>query len=159
MCTEYDLQDFGGDIQAFIEACYQAYLDFWNSSPTFQTKHVQRGKKIVEGKETTFWGIVEGHDDKEIDILRYKKVPLLGHVINETNITAKTDVLFFKRLHNRKIRIEAFSQQNQFLVVLEEKGQQSNKIQFITAHPLSDRQLQKKLRKYNEFVRGGEKPL
>ena len=158
MCREYELEDFNNDIQAFIEACYQAYIDFWNTSPTFRGMSLQRNKNIIEGKEQDFWGIVEGHKDDDIDLKRYKKVPLLKYVINEDNISCAEDVLYFRRLYKRKIRIEVFSLYHRFLVVLQEIGQH-NKAQLITAHPLSEKQLQKKLKQYKEYIEGGDEPI
>jgi len=39
----------------------------------------------------------------------------------------------------------------QYLLVLQEVGQ--HKLQFITAHPLSERQLEKKLKQYEEYIK------
>ena len=158
VCREYDLADYGGDIQAFMDACYQAYKDFWQSSPTFQRKKLQRNKGEVNGKEKDFWGIVEGHNDDEISIERYKKVPLLNHVVDEDNILAQEDVLFFKRLHKRKVRVEVFSRSFKYMVVLQEVGNH-DRIQFITAHPMTEKTLKKKSKKYEEFRGNGGNPL
>lgn len=158
MCEEYDLSDFNGDVEAFMDACYQAYLTFWDSNPHFQEKRIQRNKNEISGKEKDFWGIVEGHSDGEIDLLRYKKVPILSYLLNPENINANEDVLFFKRIHNRKIRIEIFSISKQYLIVLQEIGNHP-RAQFITAFPLGNKQLLKKKKQHQEYIDNEEKPI
>jgi hypothetical protein len=159
MTQEIQLSDYSGNYEAFCEACYQAYLAFWLAAPTFEGKRIQHNaSKISRGKEDDFWGIVDGHDaTKEHEIERYCKVPLLGYVLSSENVTAAGDVLFIKRLHKRKIRIEVFSQSKRYLVVLQEVGK--SHLQFITAHPLEEWQLKKKLKNYEEFKKSGFKPL
>lgn len=159
MTQEIILSDYDGNYEAFLEACYQAYLNFWATSPTFQGKTLQRNiNKISNGKEDDFWGIVDGHDqDKDHGTERYGKVPFLGHVFAPENISSQ-DVVFVRRLHQRKIRIEVFSHSKSYLVVLQEIGGHE-RLQFVTAHPLGTKQLQKKLKSYEEYCRNGGEPL
>lgn len=159
MTKEIQLSDHGGDYDAFCEACYQAYLAFWAGNPTFDGKTIQRNAaNLTRGKENDFWGIVDGHDpNKQHSTDRYSKVPLLGYVISPENV-ASGDVLSFKRLDKRKIKIEIFSQSRCYLIVLQEVGR-TGRLQFITAHPLSAQQVKKKRKQYEEFVRGGGEPL
>ncbi len=160
MTQEIQLSDYGGNYEAFCDACYQAYLAFWAGKPTFEGKKIQRNaNKVSRGKEDDFWGIVDGHDaSKDHEIERYCKVPLLGHVLSPENVKAASDVLFIRRLHKRKIRIEVFSRSKSYLVVLQELGK-LDRVQFITAYPLGEGQLRKKLKNYEEFKRNGFEPL
>jgi hypothetical protein len=159
MCRSIKLSDFNGDFQKFMEACYAAYLAFWQSSPTFCGKDILRNTVLVRGKETDFWSVVDGHDaDKDVDVDRYGKTPILGRVVNKEHLRAATDVVYFRRLHQRKVRIEVFSKKHRFLVVLQQIGSHE-KVQFITAHPLSKGQLQKKLERVKEYKRGGDEVL
>ena len=153
---EINLTDYNGNFDAFLEACYQAYLAFWACEPAFEGKKLQRNKNNLEkGKEVDFWGMVEGHDsEKETNLDRYGKVPLLNHLLDED----ADDVVFYKRHHKGKIRIELFSQSKGYLMVLQEVGK-TERLQFITAHPLGQNQIKKKMKNYEEYLRNENKPL
>ena len=154
------IEDCGGNYGSFLDACYSCYTSFWNSNPTFEGKSLQRNRNnLRDGKEIDFWGIVDVHDsDAQYPSMeRYEKVSLLKYLIE--NAENSRDVFFIKRLHQRKVRIEIFSRSELYSMVLQEIGSTCKKIQFITAHPISERQLQKKEKQLLEYTRGRKKPL
>ena len=153
------LADFDNNWEKFIEVCYHAYLDFWASNPSFLGRSLERNRKLIDGKEKDFWGIVHGHSsEKAIQIEQYEKLSLLRYIIHEEAVQEERDVRYFRRLHNRKVRIEVFSIRYRCLVVLQEIGSHK-KVQFITAHPLSRMQLENKMKQYKEYKKNKEDPL
>lgn len=160
MLQEIHLADYNGDFSAFCEACYEAYLSFWKNEPCFEGKLLQRNKnKISNGKEDDFWGIVDGHGPNQSQSTeRYGKVVFLSYLFDSQNSGMGQDVLFLKRIHKRKVRIEVFSKNKQYLVVLQEIGEQ-DRVQFITAHPLTAQQLRKKVKHYEDYCNNGKMPV
>jgi hypothetical protein len=157
MVQEILLENYQGDYSFYQKACYQIYLDFWATQPKFQGKIIQRHISIgIIGQEKVFRGIVKGHDmsKKRTSCQRYQKLPLLSYLVNRCN----SDICHFKRMHKGKIRIEIFSQQYCYLMVLEEI-KQTNKLQFITAHPLDTGQLSQKLNRVREYEKSNFIPL
>lgn len=151
MLEELSLEKYNGDYNLFVEACYNCYLKFWESNPVFEDKIIKRNQNIFKGKEKDFWGIVEGHDEsKDYDIKRYERISLLSYLMDENHIKEQKDVLFFKSLHSRKIRVSIFSKSKKYMIVLQEISK-TNKLQFITAYPLTTRQVEKKVRQYEEY--------
>lgn len=152
------LNDYGGNVDAFHAACYAAYQEFWNGTPVFEGLPVLRHTGLAEkGWEKTFWGIVEGHkDEREFAKLeRYEKIPCLHYII-ERAATGDADVRWYQIRRDGKIRVEIFSESHGFLMVLQ---RQTKKHFFITAHPLSQRQVEKKMANYREWLEGGKVPL
>lgn len=145
MTEEIKLSDYGGNFDAFLEACYESYLSFWENEPAFDGRKLQRNKNNLDrGKEVDFWGMVEGHNpSRETDLGRYGKVPFLDCLLDES----ATDIRFYKKHHKGKIRVEIFSESKSYLMVLQEIGS-TNRAQFITAYPLRQNQLKKKLKSY-----------
>ena len=144
MCHRIFLNDHNGDVNAFHAACYAEYLSFWECDPAFQGKRLVRHGGIAEhGWEKTFWSIVEGHDDQRyFDFLeRYEKVPCLRYLIDGV-ASGNADVHWFRKRKDGKIRTEIFSEVHRYLIVLQEK---TAGYAFITAHPISSRQLEQKL--------------
>ena len=151
------LQDYNNHYTDYQKACYQVYLEFWNTQPKFQGKTIQRHIAIgTLGQEKVFRGIIKGHDiqKKRTSCERYEKLPFLSYLVNRCN----SDIYHFKRIHKGKTRIEIFSQQYYYLMVLEEI-KKSNKLQFITAHPLDTGQLAQKLKKVTHYENNNFIPL
>lgn len=157
MFQEILLENYQGDYSVYQKACYQIYLEFWEKEPKFQGKIIQRHISIgTMGQEKVFRGIVKGHDmsKRRISCQRYEKLPFLSYLVSRCN----SDIHHFKRMHKGKIRIEIFSQQYCYLMVLEEI-KKTNKLQFITAHQLDAGQLVQKLKKAKEYTRNNFVPL
>lgn len=156
MCiVEYS--NYNGDFEAFCDACYAAYTNVWRENPKFQCKPVSRNRQLIDDKEQDFWGCVEGHGNKEPEMHRYGCVGLIGYVLNPHNLSNE-DVKFFRRLHNRKIRVEIFSEKKKYLVVLQEIGN-IKRYHLITAHPLTSYQLGRKQKQYSEYVLQNGEPI
>lgn len=153
------LNDYGGNVDAFHAACYAVYQAFWAKTPVFEGLPVLRRTGLDEktGWEKTFWGIVEGHDDgRQFGLLeRYEKILCLQYMI-DCVVTGDDDVKWYQIRRDGKIRVEIFSERHGFLMVLQ---RQSNKYFFITAHPLMQRQVDKKKANYQEWIEGGKNPL
>lgn len=149
--------DYNGSFEAFCEACYQAYLAFWASRPQLETKRIVRPSVMERGKEKVFWGIVDGHDDEKTfdGFERYEKIPCLAHMIGSI-AQADPDTLYFRIRHKGKLRVHIFSKTDRYLIVLQERSQVFD---FVTAHPLSARQLEKKVAQWNEAERTDGKIL
>lgn len=149
--TRILLSDHGGDFDAFCDACYEAYQQFWLGSPMSLEKRIVRHRTLGENnRESVFWGIVEGHDDqRQFDTLeRYEKIPCLAYMA-QAAVSEDADVRWFRIRQNGKLRLHVFSQTHRYLMVLQERR---DVFDFITAHPLSARQLEKKLKQYTESL-------
>ncbi len=145
------LSDHGGDFEAFCSACYQCYMDFWDNCPQFGGKDILRALALENGREKVFWGIVEGHDNqKQFENLeRYEKIPCLAFLIQAVALN-DADVKWFRIRHKGKLRVQIFSKAHRYLMVLQER---KKVFDFVTAHPISQRQLDKKMEQYEASLK------
>ena len=134
------LEDFGGDFDSFVEACYKSYCDLWRKNPVFHSKPIVRDKTpATRAFEKTFWGIVDGHDNCKIydTLIRYKRIPVLNIILCndcfEPNLE-QSDIKWF--VLDRKVRL--FSEANMYEIVLKEM---KNAVFLVTAFPIDDKRL------------------
>lgn len=142
--TRIFLSDHGGNFDAFCEACYQAYLQFWQGNPTLQNKRIMRQQSLGNNeRENVFWGIMDGHDPQNQNgsLEKYEKIPCLAYLL-EAIAQQDPDVKWFRIRNKGKVRIEIFSQTHRYFMVLQEGRHVYN---FITAHPMSQRTFSKSI--------------
>lgn len=134
------LEDFGGNFDDFVNACYNSYSTLWQNSPIFNGKPIVRDTTPSDRNfEKTFWGIVEGHDNCKIydDLIRYKRIPILNNVLCQDCFrpnTTESDIKWF--VFNRKIRL--FSKQNMYEIILKEMR---TEVFLVTAFPIDNKRL------------------
>ena len=137
-----ELEDFGGDYDKFLIACYSSYSQLWKQKPVFNKKAIVRDTTpMANGLEKTFWGIVDGHDDCKINeqLVRYKRIPVLNIILgmdcvspNEEN----SDIKWF--VFDRKIRL--YSKRHMYEIVLKEM---KKAVFLVTAFPIDEIRLKK----------------
>lgn len=152
--TRIFLSDHGGNFDAFCDACYQAYLQFWQGNPALLGKRLVRHRTMGEdGKEKVFWEIVDGHDPQSQSgtTERYEKIPCLAYLVTAA-AGNNPDVKWFRNRHNGKIRIHIFSQTHRYLMVLQERRNQ-DVLDFISGHPISTKKLNTLLQRHAESLR------
>lgn len=134
------LEDFGGNFDGFVEACYKSYCGLWKNNPIFNSKQIVRDKtQAARGFEKTFWGIVDGHDNcKTYDsLMRYKRIPVLNIILGNDRFSPNlenSDIKWF--VFDRKIRL--FSEANMYEIVLKEMRKA---VFLVTAFPIDEKRL------------------
>lgn len=134
------LEDFGGDFDKFLEACYTSYCNLWQNNPVFNSKQIVRDKTLVaKGFEKTFWGIVDGHDNCKIydTLIRYKRIPVLNIVLGNDHFSPNLEdskVKWF--VFDRKIRL--FSETDMYEIILKEMRKA---VFLVTAFPINEKRL------------------
>ena len=147
--TPIFMEDYKGDFELFVEACYSCYKSIWVTNPKFNEKNIFRPTEPINGKESCFWGCVNGHDkDKqESSMKRYETIPCLKEILSKDRFKPNdkdADIKWFE--FNRKIVI--FSVSLSYLVVLREKAK---KVFFVTAYPVGNRKKERLLKDWEYF--------
>jgi len=121
-----ELSDVDGDPTLWLETLYKSYtVDFIENPPEIKGKPVLRDSKLLNGKEITFWHIVEGSDKEGMTGVedRYSRIgwvkPILEAAGTNKVIAWKKEV----RMKNRRKRerIHAATVDFSYLVVIEER--------------------------------------
>ncbi len=140
MCKFFSLEDFNGDFESFVTACYSSYCSLWKKSPVFNNKPIVRDTTAAEkGFEKTFWGIVEGHDESKIydDLIRYKRISLLNRILATDCVepnNQNSDIKWFVFDKNKRL----FSEHYMYEIILKEMR---TEVFLVTAFPINERRL------------------
>ena len=143
------MENYKGNFTLFVEACYSCYQSIWGNNPKFNKKIIFRPTELINGKESCFWGCVDGHDKnkQQVSMIRYETMPCLKEILSKDRYRPNdenSDIKWFK--FNRKIVV--FSVSLSYLVVLREKAK---KVFFITAYPVGSNKLKRLLEDWDLF--------
>lgn len=119
------MEDFGGNFDDYNEAVYDVfYKDFIKSRPTFNgTKLRLKKHPYVDGKEYTYYHFTHSGDieiDRLPDFRRMERIPFPRPMIDNSN---HTDLRVWRVKRGSKQRILILSETEQYLVVLEDRGE------------------------------------
>ena len=119
------MEDFGGNFDAYNQAVYDVFQkDFIKSRPTFNgTKLRLKKHPYVEGKEYTYYHFTHSGDieiDRLPDFIRMERIPFPRPMIDNSN---HSDLRVWRVKRGSKERILIFSETEQYLVVLEDRGE------------------------------------
>lgn len=119
------MEDFGGNFIAYNQAVYDVFQkDFIKSRPTFNgTKLRLKKHPYVDGKEYTYYHFTHSGDieiDRLPDFRRMERIPFPRTMIDNSN---HTDLRVWRVKRGSKERILIFSETEQYLVVLEDRGE------------------------------------
>lgn len=119
------MEDFGGNFDAYNQAVYDVFQqDFIKSRPTFNgTKLRLKKHPYVDGKEYTYYHFTHSGDieiDRIPDFRRMERIPFPRPMIDNSN---HTDLRVWRVKRGSKERILIFSETEQYLVVLEDRGE------------------------------------
>ncbi|MCH9852762.1 MAG: hypothetical protein K0U45_04585 [Alphaproteobacteria bacterium] len=157
------LADCNDDYDVLRDRCYQHYCDIWLQNPLFNNKPIYRARDLIDGKEESFWGIVDGHnDDKQYEYLRrYETITYFKEIILNVHQSKNNyyysndvalrwlqketdDILWF--IFNRKTTI--FSIKLNYLIVLNENKKHAR---LITGFPISEQKKNKMIARWQEY--------
>lgn len=119
------MEDFGGNFDAYNEAVYAIFKqDFIKSRPTFNgTKLRLKKHPYVDDKEYTYYHFTHSGDieiDRLPDFRRMERIPFPRPMIDNSN---HTDLRVWRVKRGSKQRILILSETEQYLVVLEDRGE------------------------------------
>ena len=119
------MEDFGGNFDAYNQAVYDVFQkDFIKSRPTFNgTKLRLKKHPYVDGKEYTYYHFTHSGDieiDRLPDFIRMERIPFPRPMIDNSN---HSDLRVWRVKRGSKERILIFSETEQYLVVLEDRGE------------------------------------
>ncbi len=119
------MEDFGGNFDTYNQAVYDVFQqDFIKSRPTFNgTKLRLKKHPYVDGKEYTYYHFTHSGDieiDRIPDFRRMERIPFPRPMIDNSN---HTDLRVWRVKRGSKERILIFSETEQYLVVLEDRGE------------------------------------
>lgn len=119
------MEDFGGNFDTYNQAVYDVFQqDFIKSRPTFNgTKLRLKKHPYVDGKEYTYYHFTHSGDieiDRIPDFRRMERIPFPRPMIDNSN---HTDLSVWRVKRGSKERILIFSETEQYLVVLEDRGE------------------------------------
>ena len=119
------MEDFGGNFIAYNQAVYDVFQkDFIKSRPTFNgTKLRLKKHPYVDGKEYTYYHFTHSGDieiDRLPDFRRMERIPFPRPMIDNSN---HTDLRVWRVKRGSKQRILILSETEQYLVVLEDRGE------------------------------------
>jgi hypothetical protein len=152
-----ELNDFGGNISAYLEAVYHIFKnDFVDSKPVF--KGVRLGLKrfpLVEGKEYTFYHMTHEGDienERTPDLRRMERIAWPRPLIDESEHS------YLKVWRNTrrgkggtKTRILILHEEERYLVILDDRG---DYILPWTAYLIKgNSQLEKHLSEYESYIK------
>jgi hypothetical protein len=147
------LEDCGGDILNYIEVIYDIFKeDFVTNKPFFEGRRLGLKKyPYVEGKEYTFYHMTHDgnvEDERIPNLRRCERMPFPRPIIEQSN---HSSVKCWKNKRGTKDRILIFYEQEDYLVVLEDRGD------FIlpwTAYLVGGSNQKKKLlREYSDYIK------
>lgn len=147
------LEDYGGDIQTYLEEVYQVFNnDFVKSKPTFQG--IRLGLKkypIIAGKEYTFYHMTHSgniENDRIPDLRRMERIPFPRPIIDNS---IHSDLKVWKNQRGSDIRILIWHEKEEYLVIL---TQRKDYILPWTAYLILQKHRKEKLRKeYNDYIK------
>lgn len=119
------LEDFGGDINTYLEEVYAIFKrDFVDSKPTFEgTRLGLKKHPEVAGKAYTFYHMThtgKQEDDREPDLRRCERIGFPRPMIDNSN---HPYLKVWRKNHKGHNRILIYHEEEEYLVVLEDRGQ------------------------------------
>ncbi len=119
------LEEFGGNIITYLEVIYSIfYRDFVTSRPTFEGRRLGLKKyPLIEGKEYTFYHFTHDGDietERLPNLRRLERIPFPRPMIDQSK---HPDLKVWRNKRGTKERILIFFEVENYLVVLEDRGE------------------------------------
>lgn len=152
------LEDFGGDIKAYLEAVYQVFkTDFVDSKPTFQGKRLGLKKHpTVEGKEYTFYHFTHDGDIETERLPNLRRMERIGYIRMMIDHSTHPSLKVWRNKRGPHERILIFHEEERFLVVLDDRG---DYILPWTAYTIEqDFRVRKLLKEYEAYQKSQSRP-
>ncbi len=146
------LNDYGGDFNKYEEAVYQIFKkDFVDSKPIFKGHKLAMKKyPIVNDKEYTYYHIThEGvnEEDREPSMRRMERIGYPRPIIDKHE---NEKIRVWKNKRGRKNRILLLHEEENYLVVLEDRGKF---IIFWTAYYIEHHnKIRRLIKEYEEYI-------
>lgn len=152
------LDSVGGDWDRYLEAVYECFRkDFVTDRAVFRTRLVAVGRyRMTLGKEDTFWHLIsEGKDEasRTPDLQRCERIRWPRSFVDNE---ADPVIRIWENRRNNESRVLLYLEQENFLVVLIDKG---NKFILLTAYIVTrSHQREKLLKEFDGYIKKQESP-